>query len=38
MEVAKRDVRLCGAMIEVDETTGRAVSIRRIDERLDGML
>ncbi|MGK2856315.1 MAG: TIGR00282 family metallophosphoesterase [Thermoanaerobaculia bacterium] len=38
MEVAKRDVRLCGAMIEVDETTGRAASIRRIDERLDGML
>jgi hypothetical protein len=38
MEVAKRDVRLVGAMIDVDETTGRAVAIRRLDERLDGML
>jgi len=29
-EPAKRDVRLCGALIEADETTGRAVSIERI--------
>jgi metallophosphoesterase (TIGR00282 family) len=35
LEVAKRDVRLSGAMIEVDETTGRAASIVRIHERLD---
>ena len=35
MEPAKRDVRLTGALIEVDETTGLASSIRRISERLD---
>ncbi len=29
-EVARRDVRLAGAVIEVDETTGRARSIRRL--------
>ncbi|MFQ3593079.1 MAG: TIGR00282 family metallophosphoesterase [Gemmataceae bacterium] len=32
-EVAEGDVRLCGAIIEVDETTGRALSIKRF--RLD---
>ena len=35
MEVAKRDVRLCGALIEVDEATGRASSIQRVSERID---
>jgi 2',3'-cyclic-nucleotide 2'-phosphodiesterase len=30
--VAKGDVRLCGAVVSVDETTGRALSIRRISE------
>jgi hypothetical protein len=30
--VAKGDVRLCGAVIGIDETNGRAVSIRRINE------
>lgn len=35
MEVAKRDVRLCGALIDVDETTGRARSIVRVSERLE---
>ena len=35
LEVAKRDVRLSGAMIEIDETTGRASSIVRIHEKLD---
>lgn len=30
--VAKGEVRLCGAMITVDETTGRAVSISRLNE------
>lgn len=35
MEVAKRDVRLSGALVEVDEATGRAVGIRRIHEKLD---
>ena len=35
MEVAKRDVRLCGALIDVDETTGTARSIVRISERLE---
>ena len=35
MEVAKRDVRLVGALMEIDAETGRAASIVRIDERLD---
>lgn len=30
LEVAKNDVRLSGALVEIDETTGRAESIRRI--------
>src|SRR3954464_11851680 len=30
--VAKGDVRLCGAVISIDETTGRAMSISRINE------
>jgi len=30
--VAKGDVRLCGAIINVDETTGRAESITRVNE------
>ena len=30
--VAKGDVRLCGAVIGVDETTGRAISIARVNE------
>jgi metallophosphoesterase (TIGR00282 family) len=30
--VAKGDVRLCGALVSIDETTGRAVSIARINE------
>jgi calcineurin-like phosphoesterase len=34
LEVAKRDIRLTGAMIEVDETTGRASRIVRIQELL----
>jgi calcineurin-like phosphoesterase len=29
-EVAKRDVRLAGAVIDVDETTGKARSIERL--------
>ena len=29
-EVAKRDVRLAGALIEIDETTGRASAIERV--------
>ncbi len=35
LEVAKRDIRLSGAMVEVDETTGRALSITRVHEKLD---
>lgn len=35
LEVAKRDIRLSGALIEVDETTGRAVRIVRIHEKLE---
>lgn len=34
LEVAKRDIRLSGAMIEIDEETGRASNITRIHERL----
>ena len=30
--VAKGEVRLCGAVIGIDETTGRAVSIERVNE------
>lgn len=30
-DVATGDVRLCGAMAEIDETTGRALSIQRIE-------
>jgi hypothetical protein len=29
-EVAKRDVRLAGALIDVDESTGRATAIERL--------
>ncbi len=30
--VAKGDVRLCGAIVGIDENTGRAISIRRVNE------
>jgi len=30
--VAKGDVRLCGAIVGIDENTGRALSIRRVNE------
>jgi metallophosphoesterase (TIGR00282 family) len=30
--VAKGDVRLCGAVVSIDETTGRAINIQRINE------
>jgi calcineurin-like phosphoesterase len=30
--VAKGDVRLCGAVVSIDETTGRAQSITRVNE------
>jgi metallophosphoesterase (TIGR00282 family) len=35
LEVAKRDIRLSGALIEVDETTGKAERIARIHERVE---
>jgi len=35
LEVAKRDIRLSGAMIEVDETTGKASRIVRIHEKVE---
>jgi metallophosphoesterase (TIGR00282 family) len=35
LEVAKRDVRLSGVLIEIDEITGKASRIVRIHERLD---
>lgn len=35
MEVAKRDVRLSGALIDVDPDTGLASAIVRVSERLD---
>jgi 2',3'-cyclic-nucleotide 2'-phosphodiesterase len=34
LEVAKRDIRLSGALIDVNEDTGRARSIVRIREDL----
>lgn len=34
MEVASRDVRMLGVLVEVDEATGHATSIRRVEERL----
>jgi calcineurin-like phosphoesterase len=30
--VAKGDVRLCGALVSIDEATGRALSITRVNE------
>ncbi|HEX3658452.1 MAG TPA: TIGR00282 family metallophosphoesterase [Pirellulales bacterium] len=33
-EVAEKDVRLCGSIVDVDEQTGRAIAIRRL--RIDG--
>ena len=30
-DVATHDVRLCGIVTEIDETTGRAISIERIE-------
>lgn len=33
--VAKRDARLVGVLVDVDESAGRARSIRRIEERLE---
>ena len=30
--VGKGDVRLCGALVSIDETTGRALSITRVNE------
>lgn len=35
MEVASRDIRMLGVLVDVDETTGKARSIRRIEERLE---
>jgi 2',3'-cyclic-nucleotide 2'-phosphodiesterase len=35
LEVAKRDIRLVGALISIDETSGRAESIQRISEKVD---
>ncbi|MFL6539360.1 MAG: YmdB family metallophosphoesterase, partial [Chthoniobacterales bacterium] len=32
MPVAKGEVRLCGVIVQVDESTGRAVSITRVNE------
>ena len=35
LEVAKRDIRLSGAMVEVDEETGKAARIVRIHVKVD---
>jgi metallophosphoesterase (TIGR00282 family) len=35
LEVAKRDIRLSGTLVEIDESSGRAVAIRRIHEKVD---
>jgi calcineurin-like phosphoesterase len=34
METATRDVRMCGAIVDVDEATGKARGITSIQERL----
>ncbi|RKY38283.1 MAG: TIGR00282 family metallophosphoesterase [Candidatus Omnitrophota bacterium] len=34
-EVAEGDVHLCGAVFEIEESTGKALSILRIDEKLN---
>jgi metallophosphoesterase (TIGR00282 family) len=34
LEVAKRDIRLSGVLVEVDENTGRATRVARIHEHL----
>ncbi len=36
LEVAKRDIRLSGCLVEIDDSSGRAVSIQRIHERVEG--
>ena len=36
MEVATEDVRLSGAIIEIDTKTGKAQSIKRVHEKLNG--
>ena len=35
LEVAKRDIRLSGVMVEVDETSGRASRIVRVHEKVE---
>lgn len=35
MEVAKRDVRLVGVCVDIDESSGRSTRVERINERLD---
>jgi 2',3'-cyclic-nucleotide 2'-phosphodiesterase len=34
-ETAKRDIRLCGALVGVDEETGRASAVERIEVRVE---
>jgi calcineurin-like phosphoesterase len=34
-ETAKRDIRLCGALVAVDETSGRATGIERIAVKVE---
>jgi metallophosphoesterase (TIGR00282 family) len=34
-ETAKRDIRLCGALVEVDPNTGRALGIERIQVKVE---
>ena len=36
LEVAKRDIRLSGCLVEIDEQTGRTTSIARVNERVEG--
>jgi 2',3'-cyclic-nucleotide 2'-phosphodiesterase len=36
METASRDIRMCGAIVDVDEATGKARSITSIQEKLAG--
>lgn len=38
MEVAAEDIRLSGAIIQIDVNTGKALSIKRVHEKLNGTI
>jgi len=36
LDVAKRDLRVCGVRVSIDPATGRAVAIERVEEKIEG--